>query len=84
VCSSDLPGTANDTAKARKARASQALIANIKRLPMLNEVDPDGTLSLRQIADKLNALGVPTVSKRGKWSANSVRRLKQHGKNTHE
>jgi hypothetical protein len=26
----------------------------------------------------LNVLGVPTVSKRGKWSANSVRRLKQH------
>lgn len=71
-------GTAEDTAKARKARAAQALAANFKRLPMLNEVDPDRSLTLRQIAERLNVLGVPTVSKRGKWSANSVRRLKQH------
>jgi len=71
-------GTAEDAEHARKARAAQALVASIKRLPMLKEVDPDGTLSLRQIAEKLNELGVPTVSKRGRWSANSVRRLKQH------
>ena len=77
-------GTAENTAKARKARAAQALVANIKRLPMLKEVDPHGTLSLRQIAEKLNTLGVPTVSKRGKWSANSVRRLKQHDEKKHE
>ena len=43
---------------------------------MLKRYDPDGSLSLRAIAEALNANGIPTVSGRGLWSANSVRRLK--------
>jgi len=43
---------------------------------MIAKVDPDGSLSLRAIAQKLNDLSVPTVSEKSSWSANSVRRLK--------
>ena len=43
---------------------------------MIAKVDPDASLSLRQIAEKLNELSVPTISGKGSWSANSVRRLK--------
>lgn len=43
---------------------------------MLKRVDPEGTMSLRAIAQKLNHLSVPTVSEKGSWSANSVRRLR--------
>ena len=43
---------------------------------MIKRVDPEGTMSLRAIAEALNGLGIPTVSGKGQWSANSVRRLK--------
>ena len=43
---------------------------------MLTRVDPDASMSLRAIADALNDMDIPTVSGRGSWSANSVRRLK--------
>ena len=46
------------------------------RLPMLQKIDPDGSLSLRSIAERLNQMNVPTISGKGSWSANSVRRLK--------
>jgi len=38
--------------------------------------DPNGSMSLRGIAQRLNDMNVPTVSERGLWYANSVRRLK--------
>ena len=47
-----------------------------QRYQCLQRVDPDGSLSLRRIAEKLNERSVPTISGRGTWSANSVRRLK--------
>ena len=43
---------------------------------MLQKIDPDGSLSLRSIAERLNQMNVPTISGKGSWSANSVRRLK--------
>jgi len=42
---------------------------------MLQKIDPDGSLSLRSIAERLNQMNVPTISGKGSWSANSVRRL---------
>ena len=45
-------------------------------LPLLKRYDPDGSMSLRAIADIFNRYGVKTVSGRGTWSASSVRRLK--------
>jgi hypothetical protein len=46
---------------------------------MLKGVDPDGPMSLRAIAEALNGMGIPTVSGKGTWSSNSVRRLKMQG-----
>ena len=66
-----------DTAKnASEARTALYKRRSAEKLPMIAKVDPDGSLSLRQIAEKLNELSVPTISEKGSWSANSVRRLK--------
>ena len=46
---------------------------------MLKGVDPEDTMSLRAIAEALNGMGIPTVSGKGTWSSNSVRRLKMQG-----
>lgn len=66
-----------DIAKnASEARTALYRRRSVEKLPMIAKVDPDGSLSLRAIAEKLNELSVPTISGRGSWSANSVRRLK--------
>lgn len=69
-------GTVEDAQKASIARAAKYEAAARMKLPLLQRVDPLGSLSLRQIAERLNAMGVPTVSGKGSWSANSVKRLK--------
>ena len=69
-------GTPEDAQRAREALTARSLIRASDKLPMLKRVDPDGCMSLRGIAEALNANGIPTVSGRGQWSANSVRRLK--------
>jgi hypothetical protein len=69
-------GTPEDAQRVREALTARSLIRASDKLPMLNRVDPDGCMSLRAIAEALNANGIPTVSGRGQWSANSVRRLK--------
>ena len=66
-----------DTAKnASEARTAFFHANAMRRLPMLKRVDPEGAMSLRAIAEALNGLGIPTVSGKGTWSSNSVRRLK--------
>jgi DNA invertase Pin-like site-specific DNA recombinase len=66
-----------DTAKnASEARTALYKRRYAEKLPMIAKVDPDGSLSLRTIAQKLNELSVPTISGKGSWSANSVKRLK--------
>jgi DNA invertase Pin-like site-specific DNA recombinase len=69
-------GTAEDAQRAREALTARSRLRASDKLPMLKRVDPDGSMSLRGIAEALNANGIPTVSGRGSWSANSVRRLK--------
>ena len=69
-------GTVEDAQKASIARAAKYEAAARMKLPLMQRVDPLGSLSLRQIAERLNAMGVPTVSGKGSWSANSVKRLK--------
>lgn len=70
-------GTADDVAAARAARSAKATAKaeNIKFI--VERIDPTGDLSLRQLADRLNAEGVPTPSGRGVWSAMSVKRLRE-------
>ena len=66
-----------DTAKnATEARTAKFRANALDRLPMLKRYDPDGSMSLTAIADAFNRYGVKTVSGKGQWSANSVRRLK--------
>ena len=69
-------GTTKDAKKASEARTALYRRRAAAKLPMIKKVDPDNSLSLRGIAQKLNDLGVPTISGKGNWSANSVRRLK--------
>lgn len=67
-----------DTAKnASEARTALYKRRSADKLPIIAKVDPDASLSLRQIAEKLNELSVPTISGKGRWSANSVGRLKE-------
>ena len=69
-------GTSKDAKNASEARTALYRSRAAANLPMIKKVDPDNSLSLRGIAQKLNDLGVPTISGKGNWSANSVRRLK--------
>ena len=69
-------GTAQDAEKAREARTALFRTRTLDKLPTLEVVDPDGTLSTRAIASELNRMSVDTVSGKGSWSSNSVRRLK--------
>ena len=66
-----------DTAKtASEARTAKFRANAMDKLPLLKRYDPDGSMSLRAIAEIFNRYGVKTVSGRGFWSANAVRRLK--------
>jgi DNA invertase Pin-like site-specific DNA recombinase len=69
-------GNADTARNASEARTAKFRANAENKLPLLKRYDPDGTLSLRAIADIFNRYGVKTVSGRGRWSANSVRRLK--------
>ena len=69
-------GNADTARNATEARTALFHANAMRRLPMLTRVDPDASMSLRAIADALNDMDIPTVSGRGSWSANSVRRLK--------
>jgi DNA invertase Pin-like site-specific DNA recombinase len=70
-------GTRENALKANQAKAAKYRETAVARASLLRKIDPEGRKSLREIAEELNGLEVPTVSGRGQWSANSVRRLKQ-------
>ena len=69
-------GNADTARNASEARTVRFHANAVDKLPLLKRYDPDGSMSLRAIADIFNRYGVKTVSGRGSWSANSVRRLK--------
>jgi len=69
-------GTAEDTQRATEARTALFVVRTHQKLPMLKRIDPDNAMSLRAIADKLNDMNISTVTGKGSWSANSVKRLK--------
>ena len=69
-------GNADTARNASEARTVKFRANAVDKLPLLKRYDPDGSMSLRAIADIFNRYGVKTVSGRGQWSANSVRRLK--------
>jgi DNA invertase Pin-like site-specific DNA recombinase len=69
-------GNADTARNASEARTVRFHANAVDKLPLLKRYDPDGSMSLRAIADIFNRYGVKTVSGRGTWSAGSVRRLK--------
>ena len=69
-------GNADTARNASEVRTVKFHANAVDKLPLLKRYDPDGSMSLRAIADIFNRYGVKTVSGRGQWSANSVRRLK--------
>ena len=70
-------GTPQDALHASQAHSRQATARALAKGPVLADFDPDGSLSLRELASRLNQAGVPTPTRRGKWQANTVRRLRQ-------
>tara|TARA_R110000744_G_scaffold279702_1_gene391909 strand:- start:53 stop:520 length:468 start_codon:yes stop_codon:yes gene_type:complete len=69
-------GNADTARNATEARTALYKSRALEKVPLLDEIDPDRTMSLRAVANKLNELSIPTISGRGNWAAASVRRLK--------
>lgn len=69
-------GTAEDTAKARLARACKAREQAQALAPILARLDPEGVASLRAVAAAFELEGVPTPSGTGSWTPTAVRRLR--------
>ena len=72
-------GTKESAQKASESRTALYRLRAKEKFPMIEKVDPSGSLSLRAIAQKLNELSVPTVSGKGIWNASTIRRLKVAG-----
>jgi DNA invertase Pin-like site-specific DNA recombinase len=68
--------TAEDGANGRKARLGKALDHAASLAPIISRLDPDGSLSLRALATKLTAEGLPTPAGAAVWTAAAVSRLK--------
>ena len=69
-------GNAATAKYASEARTALYKSRALEKAPLLNEIDPNGTMSLRALAKKLNELAIPTISGKGSWAAPSVKRLK--------
>ena len=70
-------GTRINVLRAGQVRAEKYRDIALEKFKLTIRFDPDGSLSLRQLADKFNDNNIKTISGNGKWSANSIRRLKQ-------
>jgi DNA invertase Pin-like site-specific DNA recombinase len=68
-------GTAEDTAKACKAHTAKAR-GHESLAPIITRLDHDGSLSLRALAAKLTAEGLPTPAGAAVWTAMTVARVK--------
>ena len=69
-------GTAEDTAKARKAHTAKAASHAASMAPIIARLDPDGSLSLRAHAARLTADGLPTPAGAAVWTAAAIARVK--------
>jgi DNA invertase Pin-like site-specific DNA recombinase len=68
--------TAEDRAGAVRAKAAKANARAADLKPILDRLDPDGSLSLRALAAKFTAEGLPTPHGSAQWTAIGVSRLK--------
>jgi DNA invertase Pin-like site-specific DNA recombinase len=69
-------GTAEDCAKGRAAHQAKAAAHAASLAPIIARLDPNGTLSLRQLAAKMTAEGLPTPAGGSEWTAATVARVK--------
>jgi DNA invertase Pin-like site-specific DNA recombinase len=69
-------GTSENCEQARKARASKARAHAMSLAPILARLDPDSSLSLRALAAKLTAEGLPTPAGGVEWTAATIARIK--------
>lgn len=69
-------GTRQTALVASQARSRKFKEKALAKVALLSRYDPDGDKSLRELAAIFNDNGIATVSGKGSWSANSVRRLK--------
>jgi DNA invertase Pin-like site-specific DNA recombinase len=69
-------GTAEDAARARAASKVKANARAADLAPIVNRLDPDRNLSLRQLAAALMAEGVPTPAGASTWTPTTVARLR--------
>ena len=70
-------GTREDAAVARQKRIENANLKATRLKPILERVNPDGSLSLHRVAKALNQEEIPTMSGKGQWNAKSVQRVYQ-------
>lgn len=70
-------GTPETAAIGRAARTRRANARAADLAPVLDRLDPAGTLSLRALAEKLTAEGVPTPRNASTWTPATVARLRQ-------
>jgi DNA invertase Pin-like site-specific DNA recombinase len=70
-------GTAEDCERARAQRIAKADDYARALAPIIARIDPGGALSLRALAGRMNAEGVPTPTRKGEWTAMGVKRVMQ-------
>jgi hypothetical protein len=68
--------TAEDRALASAALTAKASRHAASLAPIITRLDPDGSLSLRQLAAALTAEGLPTPAGAAVWTAATVARVK--------
>jgi hypothetical protein len=69
-------GTPADTAIARQARSAKAAGHAASLAPIITRLDPNGSLSLRALAAKLIAEGLPTPAGGSEWTVATVARVR--------
>jgi DNA invertase Pin-like site-specific DNA recombinase len=68
--------SAEDGANGRKARSATARARAADLAPIITRLDPDGSLSLRALAARLTAEGLPTSAGATVWTAATVARVR--------
>jgi DNA invertase Pin-like site-specific DNA recombinase len=68
--------TADDRARASAALSARANEHAVSLAPIISRLDPDGSLSLRLLAAKLTAEGLPTPAGAAIWTAMTIARVK--------
>ena len=70
-------GTSVGVEAACAARSKKSADRAARLIEPIQQAQADGFVTLVQIADRLNELGVTTPSGKGKWMATTVRRIKE-------